>query len=74
VNHSFLNSSLIICLLTNLTATKGEINTKSPEIKPVAPISETVLITNPTTSCTSSRTVESNSMRRGFCGESRLSD
>ena len=56
----------------NLAITNVDINTKSPETKPVGPIRETVLIANPATSCKSSSTVESNSILRGFCGESRL--
>ena len=56
----------------NLATTNGDNNTKSPEIKPVAPIRETVLVTNPIISCKSCLNVESSSIRRGFCGESRL--
>ena len=56
----------------NFEITNGDTNTESPETKPVAPIRETELITNPATSCISSRKDVSSSIRRGFYGESRL--
>ena len=56
----------------NFEITNADTNTESPETKPVAPIRETDLMTNLATSCISSRKDVFSSIRRGFCGESRL--